>query len=188
MSINSQDPLKAMSGPVTPPPRLKERVTDDLRRRGLLAAQRQKHPGRLVMYLAASAALLLLGFAAGRTGGRQIQDSSPRFALLLYEDAQFKRPTHAEELVNEYSAWARGLRGQGKLVLGEALRSDSNSILSTDTAGVAIRPGDASSDLGALSGFFISRAENAAAAMAVARDCPHLRHGGRVLLKPIFPT
>jgi hypothetical protein len=37
-------------------------------------------------------------------------------------------------------------------------------------------------------GFFLVRAGDLAEAERIARDCPHLRHGGEVALRPVDPT
>jgi hypothetical protein len=38
---------------------------------------------------------------------------------------------------------------------------------------------------GAPRGYFVIRARDLAKAIAIARDCPHLKHGGWIALRPI---
>jgi hypothetical protein len=46
----------------------------------------------------------------------------------------------------------------------------------------------AATDPESLAGFFIVSAASAAEADSIARSCPHVRHGGKVDVRPIEPT
>ena len=41
------------------------------------------------------------------------------------------------------------------------------------------------SDAGVMSGFFVIKAASREEAIAIAKTCPHLRHGGRVAVRPV---
>jgi hypothetical protein len=49
-------------------------------------------------------------------------------------------------------------------------------------------PAGTAGDAPRVSGFFLIRAGSLDEAEAIARDCPHLRHGGRVLVRDVDPT
>jgi hypothetical protein len=123
--------------------------------------------------------------AKSRSPGRvekPAQDLRPRFALLLYEDAGFRPGSHTE-LVAEYAAWADSLRGQGKLVMGAELDQAETVVLSGAGNAAPASPGEERSAIGILGGFFIVRVATREEALTLARQCPHLRHGGRVVLR-----
>ncbi len=46
----------------------------------------------------------------------------------------------------------------------------------------------AATDSESLAGFFIVSAASAAEADSIARSCPHVRHGGKVVIRRIEPT
>ena len=153
---------------------------------------------------AALAAMLVVGVLIGRLvwNGPQDRTTAPgpvagatapkeKYILLLHGPAR-ARPTTAAEaaadsateraLVAEYAAWAGQLAAQGSLVAGEKLADEPLTVLgSTGTVDV---PRFTADELG---GFFIIQADSAEA-YRIARDCPHLKHGGTVQLRRIEPT
>ena len=148
--------------------------------------------------------MLIVGMLIGRLvwSGRQDKATAPgpvagatapkeKYILLLHGPAR-ARPTTAAEaaadsateraLVAEYAAWAGRLAAQGSLVAGEKLADEPLTMLAP--AGVVDVPRFTADELG---GFFIIQADSAEA-YRIARDCPHLKHGGTVQLRRIEPT
>lgn len=128
--------------------------------------------------LAALAAVLLT--PAARAG-----EGAQSFLLLLREDARYRGAASDEpKRIEEYSAWARGLAEQGKLSAGEKL-ANKGVVLS----GTGERPTSRSEQPGGkkagVAGFFIIAAASQSDALAIARTCPHVRHGGTIELRPI---
>jgi hypothetical protein len=103
--------------------------------------------------------------------------------LFLYEDAAFRPTVSHRELVAEYSAWADSLRQQNTLVMGEELDQEDAAVLVGSGGGVTVSPGDVETAAGRLAGLFIVRASTGEEAFALARQCPHLKYGGRVALR-----
>lgn len=165
------DPFRVLPREIAPPPSLKARVVASLYGSGLLRAKR-RYPVRLAAILAAA----LLVFVAGRLSSRWRLASGPaplEYALLLYQDSSFdSRPGNRRE----YDAWADSLTGRGIEVQGWALGSTSRLLNGS---------GDERAGAGAMSGLFILRAKDASEALAIARTCPHLRHGGTISLRPV---
>ena len=165
-----------------PPPGLRHRVITSLRSAGLLrpAPGRGWHPF-------AWAAVAVVAFAAGYAA-RSVTGTEPppvtgnRYALLLYTDSTFRSDGSAAERVAEYTAWASSLRARSRLELGERLQ---------DSARVVSNGGEVSSGLpvespfGVMAGMFIINAPGMADAVALAATCPHVKYGGRIVVRLI---
>jgi hypothetical protein len=169
---------------VEPPAALEERVVGALRERGLLrgvaAVPRRTVAPRWAWPVAIAAGLLLFvgGFALGRRPAASVTTGLSQYTLLLYEGPAFNAAGATEpDLVKEYSAWAGELAGRGRLVSGEKL---GNQLWTLGAEGDASATGP--------TGFFVIAARNESEALAIARSCPHLRHGGTVSVQLIEPT
>ena len=132
----------------------------------------------------------LIGYGAGALRERQsplraasaATDSTPRFLLLLYDSGDPAATPSAErrvKIVAEYSAWARSLAAEGRLVSAEEL-SDAPP----EWLGGSVRTVDGAY----IGGFFLIRARDLSEARHIAERCPHLKYGGRIELRPIHPT
>ncbi len=174
----------------TPPAAaLEDQVVAALHSRHLLAragGTRWGGPGRWAAALAAGTLLFVAGMAVERAGRPVPVDSgSPRFMLLLHEDENYDAAPagHAPERVEEYRQWARGLAQAGHFVTGEKLEAGGSVLLPGRAGGgvssSALPAGDS------VAGFFIISADSYEAAVAAARGCPHLLHGGRIEIRPI---
>jgi hypothetical protein len=95
-------------------------------------------------------------------------DDTPRFALLLYDVA-------AGAGVREMSLWARELQQRGHYITGEKLAPDR----------VVVSPSGEDVGGGAMTGFFVVSAADVREAESIARSSPHVRHGGRIVVRPI---
>jgi hypothetical protein len=98
----------------------------------------------------------------------------PRFVLLLYGGSSAPNPG----AVREYSLWAKDLRAHGHAISGGKLKD----------SGTTLSPGRDSDEASALGGYFIVSAHDLGEALSLARTCPHLKHGGRIEVRPIDPT
>lgn len=212
MTTNSDDsPAEHLDPEIDPPPHLKRRVERSLRSRSLLAARpTDRMPAWFRIAGAAAAAVLLVagGFwlgalaaGAGDDAGRLVTEpgrdgeptaaetrSEARYVLLLYEGDDFRPSVDEDALVAEYRDWAVGLARRGAVVTGEKLGDAATLIEAPGGESVVIPDGDHGSALGRLGGYFVISAADRAEALAIARTCPHLRHGGRIVVQPIIPT
>jgi hypothetical protein len=102
--------------------------------------------------------------------------ASARFVLLLYAGADPVAGT-PDTRRREYAQWARDLTAAGTAISGEELAEDARDL-------PAAPP---SSEVSLPRGFFIVSAPDLAAAERIAATCPHLRYGGRIVVKPIVP-
>jgi hypothetical protein len=174
-SLQEREGFASLPGTATPSADLEERVVAHLSAEGWIRARSRPRifqPPVRALAAAAAVALFFLGWFAGHGPGGA--PKGPRFALLLYEGPEFQA---SEDHAREYAAWAAGLRRSGVAVSGEELSKPSDRIFG---------PGAASTG-GAetLAGFFLVGAPNFAAAESIARTCPHLRHRGIVVVRPV---
>lgn len=169
--------LDALPRELAPPAQLEDRVAQALRDRGGLGPSR---PWTLRGTVAVAAALVLLvaGFGAGRvTHPADALPAPPHYLLLLYEGPGFDPDGRSEaELVQEYRDWAGRLAGQGRLIEARKL------------AGVEHRLGPATvveASTQSLGGFFLVAARDDTHALEIARDSPHARYGGTIVVRPV---
>jgi hypothetical protein len=167
---------------LVPPPEVEERIVRELASRGLIRPRRRAVPAAWIG-VAAGLALLAAGFLIGRgSAPKPAEPPAPRYALFLLRGSEEGAPPAAEEAgrVEEYRDWARGLARGGRYVTGERLDDRS--------AHLGSGPSPALPAEEEVRGFFIVSASDFEDALAVARGCPHLRHGGRILVRPIAPV
>jgi hypothetical protein len=179
--------LRGLSRAPEPPWWLEQRVVDSLRTRGLLASRAGKHFGWA--WAVASVTACVFCFVGGvllrsRSAAITPNPTGNRYVLFLTHSSNVATSGSAQEnaLVQEYSAWAQPQRIGGRLIAGEKL-NDASLELSGSQALQEVRTQDKS-----LGGFFVIAAPSLDAAIAIARTCPHLKHGGTIVIRPIDPT
>lgn len=159
-----------------PPAALENRVTEALRTRGLLAPRRRS---RLLPALAAGLVLFAAGTLVGHRWPTPIaRPAGSRFVFFLEDPRGVMVEKDEPDRVREYSAWAREQRAAGRLVGGDKLEPTAVSLDGGTTEAASVGPEE-------VGGYFVVVAPNLESALAVARTCPHLRHGGRIVVRPI---
>ena len=187
--MNPEDPdlLRSLPRHQVPPAWLEESIVRELKARGRI---RQTPAARRWIAVAGALAASVILFVAGLAAGGYLKRPSaatatdPTFILLLYQDAGYlvPGPEGSEERVAEYRDWARDLGARGRFVGGEKLK-DAAETLPPGEGSPPREPGP-----GILAGYFIIAASDPPEAIAIARDCPHLRYGGRIVVREIDPT
>ena len=173
-----------------PPPGSEERLVSALESNGLLPSRKRALlPGRrpprgAMLWLGTATAVFLFaaGLAAGLFAGRSREarpTGSPRFILFLFGEPTVTVDVERER-VAEYKKWASELR-RGRFVSGEKLGIGGHHLGSRQTDPHA-------SEGSELRGYFVIEAPDLVRATEVARTCPHLLHGGRILIRPIDPV
>lgn len=106
--------------------------------------------------------------------------SPNQYLLLLHErpaDLPAVSAAEMQEIVQRYQAWAADLAQRGLLVGGEKLADDGGRHLRLE-GGAGGRPvasdGPYAEAHDVIGGYFVIRADDDAAAEALARTCPHL--------------
>lgn len=155
------------------PPGLEDRVVAALRVEGALA------PKGTSRWPAIAAAVLFVmtiagAFALGRSSAESTL-SGDKYLLLLY-GGQTASAAEETARVAEYSAWAGQLASERRLDAAERLGETAR------TAGLGLPALDAAPPP---LGFFLVRARSFDEASAIASDCPHVRHGGTVVVRKV---
>lgn len=126
------------------------------------------------------AALGVMTLLAGAAGGAFLESRRPapaapeaRYALLLYGDVgEDGNEALHQALVAEYSGWARRLAERRQLATAAELK--------TRQVAVARSPIPEP-----VRGYFLLSVNSAAEAERIARECPHARHGGQVIVQEV---
>jgi hypothetical protein len=158
--------------PMAPPASVQDTTIAVLRERGLVYPRRRRMAIAWTA-VAAAAILALVAWIAIRWTAAPVD--GPRFVLLLYAGSDPIAGT-ADTRRSEYGAWARELASRGVQVSGEELAEES----------AALGAANGSAEGEALPrGFFVIRAGDLAEAQRIASTCPHLRYGGRIVIKRV---
>lgn len=174
---NAIDLSQLQNAPVAPK-RLEHETVEHLRRRGVIAEEgsMSRATGRRVRnawVIAASVLLLATGVAIGRAVPFADPAAPTGDYILLLRESTIRESDSAtsggDAMYEEYARWSRQGRHAGAVVAGERLRTQTYRI------GDSVEP-----DHEVVSGYFVIQADSLAAALEVAQDCPHLRHGGAV--------
>jgi hypothetical protein len=137
--------------------------------------------------LAASiAAVAFVGGSVFATSIRRAKpEPQPTYALLLYGAEPLEDSIGRATRAAEYTSWAREAHAAGRVVSGEAL--------GTPVAALAVRVvgrgedslivAEDSTGSGDFVAYYLVTAPNRDAAVQIARNCPHLKYGGRVVVR-----
>lgn len=148
--------------------RLEQALVEQLAAEGLISRRQWRPLGSVVLCVALAAAFWL--GLAWHSLKPDAESGGQKYVLLLYEGPDFQRVPGGHGA--EYAAWARASHPDGRVIDGEELDAALASL--GPSAGSAAQP----------AGFFIIEASDAAAALRLARTCPHLRHGGSIQIRP----
>jgi len=111
-----------------------------------------------------------------------------KFLLLLHDtpgDTEQISPDQIQGIIAEYVAWRRKIETMDKLVGGEKLTDDGGQELSLVDGELRVVDGPYSEAKEVVGGYFMIEAEDYAEAVALSRDCPHLKYGSRIELRQV---
>ena len=170
--------LRGAVPPVDPPSALEARVRSSLGARGLIRESSSRRAGWMgrVGLLAAGVAVGVFGYAAWGSNQARPAAQPGQYVLLLFGEIQGDPGAVHAAREREYGQWAsslaNGARGVGGHELGEVVDD------------VGPKP-DGTAAIDRLAGYFVIDARSREQASEVARSCPHLKYGGRVLVMAI---
>jgi hypothetical protein len=176
--------LRAARADAMPPRDLEDATVAALRHRGLVtrrllarrrvvSAFNRKAVAATALLTIAAALVLAAGWSVMHKAGPVRPSSSPRFVLLLYAGAG-PIAGAPDTRRQEYSQWARDMSSRGIAISGEELSEEARQVGSSAPA---------AGDLPR--GFFVVSAADLETAEQIAATCPHLRYGGRIIVKRI---
>ena len=168
---------------------LEDRVVAALESRGLIHAPAWR---RWAAVAAVALAALAAGFAAGRFGPAPVStaEDSPRFVLLLYDTPEreaARSPELERQLAQEYGAWAQQLGTAGRFVAGDPIHGEGR-MLRHQGGRVEALPAGVEAGGEIVVGYFMIRARDHAEAVEIAKECPHLKYDGGVLVRRVGLT
>lgn len=116
-----------------------------------------------------------------------------KFMLLLHSvPGEFTAlsPAEMQEIIGRYRAWSQGLRDKGQMISGEKLRDDVGKVLRHTGATIAVKDGPYPESKEMMGGYFMVEAADYAAAVEIAKGCPHIRPGysGAIEIRQIHET
>jgi len=179
--------LDRLRRPLQPPPGLEARVIAAVGVKepgGALHPVRRRRWGALAGTLAAAATFIVgmwLGLVRPWEPRAPASGATSRFILLLYEDATYEAPADPAARTKEYADWAGALGRRGIVIGGDELGSGGAVI----TRAAAPEPLPAASIADLPAGYFIIEARDDADAARIAASCPHVAHGGRIVIRRI---
>jgi hypothetical protein len=173
------------------PKQLEERIVRSLNDNGLLR-QPVRAAWRIPLLVAIAAGIVC--FATGLHVGSKnsmrvdsdtraapsLSSDTTRYMLLLYGNPS---QDAAVDDVAEHHQWARDLVRAGHSVYGEKL-DDAASLVTARSSNIEFAAPTGET----IEGFFVISAKSAADALVIARNSPHVRHGGRVVVRRVSPT
>lgn len=112
--------------------------------------------------------------------------SPSSFLLLLHEDSTYQAcpPEQLPARIQEYSKWANQLAERGQMVAAEKLQ-DTGMVLTNGSERPAKAEELPGGNPGGVAGYFVIQADDYPAAAKIAATCPHLKYGGKILLREI---
>jgi len=110
------------------------------------------------------------------------------FMLLLHENPADFSSLSAEDIqkvIGEYAAWRSKLEGEGKLVSSQKLKDEGGRDLTSTGGQVRVVDGPYAEAKEVIGGYFSIQAADYDEAIAISKECPHLKYGGRIELREI---
>ena len=93
-------------------------------------------------------------------------------------------PEEIQQAIQRFSAWARKLREQGKLIAAEKLKDNEGLLLSTRNGQIVV-DGPFAETKETIGGYFVIEAVNLEQAIEITKECPALDNGGKVELREV---
>lgn len=111
-----------------------------------------------------------------------------RYILFLHERPDSFSGYSAADLarvIAEYRAWSESLRARDAMAGGEKLAAGAGRIVRAKGAEAVVAEGPYAENRELVGGFFIVNAASYDEAVALTRDCPHLRYGSAIEVREI---
>ena len=116
------------------------------------------------------------------------QTARPEYMLLFRGTHWHKSlsPEEIQKVMGQWSAWFERLTLQGKLTAGHPLGSEGKIV--SGKKGRTIADGPFAESKEAVTGYFLLQVDTLDEAMQIASECPALRYGLTVEVRPVIPS
>lgn len=107
-----------------------------------------------------------------------------KFILLIRGEDRFATlsPAEMQETIQRYSAWAKKLKAEGRLVDSEGLDAGGKVLVGKDGV-VTDGPFPETKEL--VGGYYIYTADSLDHAVEIGSECPALGYGGAIEIRPV---
>ncbi len=114
----------------------------------------------------------------------------PDYLLLLNDIPAHRTLTGqaAKEITDVYISWLRDLAANGALVTGDKLTLDGGRVVDGEGDEVTVMDGPFTETKEVLGGYLKVSARDYAEAVAIAKTCPHIAHGGVIKVRQVLGT
>ena len=160
------------------PPELKSKIISSLKSNNMISNSNLPKQTfailGLLLIAAFSCGYFLNTFLNTNKTKEMVMDNKSKFMLILKNTPEFKEDIAH---VAEYGLWMSDLVARGIMATGDEL--DINGTLLGNNQS---NP----SDLNTISGYFLIETDSESTAIAIANACPHIKHGGQVMIKKVI--
>lgn len=107
--------------------------------------------------------------------------------MLLFRGTDWHQGLSPEEIqtvMGQWKAWFEGLMKEGKAKAGHPLESEAK-IVSSKSGRVVVADGPFAESKETVGGYFFLQVPSFDAAVAIAKQCPGLKHGAIVEVRPV---
>jgi hypothetical protein len=107
--------------------------------------------------------------------------------LLIFRGTDWHKglsPEQTQKVANDWMAWFKRLKEQGKVADGSPLESSGKIVSGKNGRIVADGPFAESKE--AIGGFFFATVKTIEEAVAISKDCPGLAYGAQVEVRPVM--
>ena len=111
-----------------------------------------------------------------------------QYLMLLHEEPTDFSDVSAEEIqgiIAEYTQWRDRLISRGKCVGSNKLKDEGGRSLTMQSGAIQVVDGPYAEAKEVIGGYFVIDAATYDEAVELSRDCPHLKYGGRIVLRQI---
>lgn len=111
-----------------------------------------------------------------------------QFLLLLHEsqtDFADVSPEEIQAIIEEYRAWTQKMMEENRIIHNNKLKDEPGKVLRPDGDSIIVTDGPYSETKEMVGGYYIIYAADYAAAIEIAKTCPHVRYGGRIEVREI---
>jgi len=110
-----------------------------------------------------------------------------KFILLIRGEDKWEQlsPAEAQAAVEKYSAWAKKLREEGRLVDAEGLAPEARHLVPHEGQ-IVVSDGPFTETKEIVGGYYVFTAKDLDEATEICRACPSLEYGGNVEIRPVM--